>query len=118
MRNSLKLTVLALTLCTITAVSVRANQAKVRKETVRFPTTVMVNGTEVKAGTYKVQFDEQSGELTILKGSNVVAKTTAHLQKRESKAKQTSITTETSAGGDQLIRIALGGEEEDIVIGG
>lgn len=48
---------------------------------VTFTRTVTVNGTPVKAGTYKVTFDDQTGAFTILDGKKIVAKATARLEK-------------------------------------
>lgn len=67
-----------LALCAMTCVMA---SAKTISKEVTFNKAVMVNGTLVKAGTYKVVFDDQSGELTIAKGKKIVAKTTARLEK-------------------------------------
>ena len=42
-----------------------------------FSRVVTVNGTPVKAGTYKATFDDKTGEFTILTGKKVVARSTA-----------------------------------------
>jgi hypothetical protein len=48
---------------------------------VTFGRNVTVNGTPIKAGTYKATFDDQSGEFKLLRGKKVVAKATARLEK-------------------------------------
>jgi hypothetical protein len=55
--------------------------AKTIKKQVTFYEPVEVNGTIVKAGTYDVVFDDEKGNLTILKGKQEVAKGAAHLEK-------------------------------------
>jgi len=55
--------------------------AKTIKKQVTFYEPVEVNGTIVKAGTYDVVFDDETGYLTILKGKQQVAKGAAHLEK-------------------------------------
>ena len=48
---------------------------------VTFSKDVTVNGASVKAGTYKVTFDDQTGEFKLLRGKKVVANATARLEK-------------------------------------
>ena len=87
---------------------------KVKKESVTFATNVTINGTQVKAGDYDLRFNEQTGDLEILKGKKVVAKTTAHLEQRtDGKAHETRITM----NNDQLVSIVFSGQDHNIVIG-
>lgn len=55
--------------------------AKAIEREVTFVQSVTVNGTLVKKGTYKVEFNEETGELTIRKGKKVVATAQARLEK-------------------------------------
>ena len=48
---------------------------------VTFTRDVTVNGAPVKAGSYKVTFDDQTGEFKLLRGKKVVANATARLEK-------------------------------------
>lgn len=48
---------------------------------VTFSRDVTVNGAPVKAGTYKVTFDDQTGEFKLLRGKKVVANAMARLEK-------------------------------------
>lgn len=48
---------------------------------VTFSRDVTVNGSPVKAGTYKATFDDQTGEFKLLRGKKVVANATARLEK-------------------------------------
>jgi hypothetical protein len=71
---------------------------KTTKKEVTFGKDVMVNGTLVKAGTYSVAFDDEAGELTIIKGTKVVARTPARLEKLE-EASQAAYVSRTDADG-------------------
>lgn len=91
--------------------------AKVKEETVTFSSDVTVDGTTVKAGTYDLRFDEQTGNLEIVKGSKVVAKASTHVEKRGDKARTTEIHTINNGSMDQLVGIAFRGKDENIVVG-
>jgi hypothetical protein len=73
-------TLVLLVMCAITSV---AAWAKTTTRVVTFTRDVTVNGTLVTAGTYKVIFDDQTGELTITSGKKTVAKTPARIEKIE-----------------------------------
>ena len=91
--------------------------AKAKKESVTFPNNVTINGTLVKRGTYEAEFNEQTNELSILKGSKVVAKTSARLEKRDSKAKDTQISWASNQDNTQkLLSITFGGSDQNIVV--
>ena len=54
---------------------------KTTKREVTFVRDVSVNDTLVKKGTYKITFDDETGELTIKKGGKIVASAQARLEK-------------------------------------
>jgi hypothetical protein len=54
---------------------------KTTQREVTITTPLTVNGTLVKKGTYKVSYDDETGELTIKKGKKVVATAQARLEK-------------------------------------
>jgi uncharacterized protein YeaC (DUF1315 family) len=56
--------------------------AKEIKKQVTFTDSVVVNGTLVKKGTYEAVFNDQTNELSIVKGGKVVASASAQLEKR------------------------------------
>jgi hypothetical protein len=89
---------------------------KVRKVSVTFPDPISVNGTVVKAGTYRLHFDEESGELTIRRNGDVLATTKARLEKRDSKATRTSITTQADGDKNELVSVSEDGKDENIVV--
>jgi len=71
----------------------------------------------VKAGTYNVEFNDQSGELSIMQGKKLVAKTTAHVEKRADKARTTAVRTTAKDGEAELLSIAFAGHDENFVVG-
>ena len=118
MKVFLKSTFAALMICALASIAVfAAAKDKVKTETVTFTSDVMVNGTLVKAGDYQVKFNEQTGELAILKDGKVKAKTTAQLQSRSEKAKSTAVRTLDKGGVAELIGVSFGGSNQDVVVG-
>ena len=71
---------IAVLLVTVSLMGVLALGKTIEKE-VTFIRPVTVNGTLVKKGTYKVAFNEETGELTIRKGKNVLVTAPARLEK-------------------------------------
>src|SRR5262245_11250267 len=67
----------------IGVVVVSAAFAETIKKEVKFSRPFVVNGTELKEGTYTVAFDDQTNELSIIKGRKVIAKAPARLEKRD-----------------------------------
>jgi hypothetical protein len=119
MKVFLKSTFAALMICALASISVfAAAKDKVKTESVTFTQDTMVNGTLVKAGEYQVKFNEQTGELSILKDGKVKAKTTAQLQSRSDKAKNTSVRILEKGGIAELIGVTFGGSTQDVVVGG
>jgi hypothetical protein len=116
MRSFFKSMMVVVGIVTLASLTIMADEVGKVKKNVTFPSDVTVKGTPVKAGTYKLEFDSQSGELSIMKGSKVIAKTQARWEKRDAKAKQSSITTQT--GGNELRSISFGGKDQDIVVAG
>ncbi|SRR6266481_1518986 len=118
MKVSLKSTLAALMICALASIAVlAAAKDKVKTETVTFTSDVTVNGTLLKAGDYQVKFNEQTGELAILKDGKVKAKTTAQLQSRSEKARNTVVRTLDKGGVAELIGLSFGGSNRDVVIG-
>jgi hypothetical protein len=90
--------------------------AKGKSEEVNIPQDVVVNGTLVKKGSYKLKFDEQTGELLLLKGKKVVARTSARLEKREKEAARTEFGTIQQGETKSLRSITFRGDRESIVM--
>lgn len=117
MKIFLKSTFAALMICALASISIAAaTKDKVRTENVTFTSDTMVNSTLVKAGDYQMKFNEQTGELSILKDGKVKAKTTAQLQTRSDKARHTSVRTLTKGDVAELIGFSFGGSKQDVVV--
>jgi len=114
MKSVINRIVAGLVLVAVTGVVAFAKE----KHSITLPTDIKVNGTEVKHGDYDLVFDEQSGELSIMKGKKVVAKTTARVEKRGSKARTTEINTRGEGATAELIGITLSGKDEAFVVTG
>ena len=118
MKVFLKSTFAALMICALASIGAfAAAKDKVKTDTVTFAQDTMVNGTLVKAGNYQIKFNEQTGELAILKDGKVKAKTTAQLQSRNNKARNTSVRTLDKGGVAELIGVSFGGSNQDVVVG-
>jgi len=118
MKVFLKSTLAALMICALASIAVfAAAKNKVKTENVTFASDLMVNGTLVKAGDYQLKFNEETGELAIMKDGKVKAKTTAHLQPRSEKAKNTSVTTLDKGSIAELIGVTFGGSNQELVVG-
>jgi hypothetical protein len=104
-------------ICALASISIfAATKDKVKTEAVTFESDTMVNGTLVKAGDYEVKFNEQTGELAIMKNGKVKAKTAAQLQSRTDKAKRTAVRTLENGSVAQLVGVTFGGSKQDVVV--
>jgi hypothetical protein len=119
MKIFFKSTFAVLMICALASISIMAAaKDKVKTETVTFAQDTTVNGTVLKAGEYQVKFNEQTGELAILKDGKVKAKTTAQLQARSDKAKNTSVRILDKGGVYELIGVTFGGSNQDVMVSG
>jgi len=108
----------ALAIALIASLGVTAKD-KTKKKTVEFTQDVTVNGTVLKAGTYDVKFNEETGELSIIKNGKVKATTTAHLEARSNEAKDTAVILANTGGATAEFRgITFGGSNQNVVVGG
>jgi hypothetical protein len=94
MKSIAKHLVVLLAMCTLTSVLALA---KTTSKHVTFAQAVTVNDQIVKPGTYKVTFDDQTGELTITNGKKVVAKAPARLERADTRAVYITRTEEEKA---------------------
>jgi hypothetical protein len=94
---------------------------KTTKKEVTFIRAVMVNGTLIKSGTYSVSFDDETGELTINKGTKVIARTPARLEKLEGRA-QVDYQTRAEGGGPAdapvLVSVTLKDRNQATIVNG
>ena len=92
--------------------------AKVQKHKVTFENDIKVNGTLVKKGTYDVKFDDQTGQLSIVKNGKTVAEATARVEARSKKANDFQLRSTVNGDETQLIGVTFGGSDKDLLISG
>ncbi len=92
--------------------------AKVQKEKVTFDSDIKVNGTVVKKGTYDLKFDDESGQLSIVKNGKVVAQAMAKAEQREKKANDFQLRSTSDNGETNLIGVTFNGSDKNVVITG
>jgi hypothetical protein len=102
--------VIVLALGTVTAF------AKVTKVRLAFADDVMVSGTLVKAGTYDFRFNDETGELSILKEGKVQVKTAARLESRSDKARYTAIRTRQAGSVTEFTGLVFDGQMQEVVL--
>ena len=90
--------------------------AKVQKHRVTFDNDMKVNGTLVKKGTYDVKFDDETGQLSIVKNGKVVAQAMARVESREKKAGDFQLRSTVNGDETQLVGVTFGGSDKDVVI--
>ena len=112
MKHLYKRTVILLVVCAMTSLTALATTTT-RKVT--FSRVVTVNGTPVKAGTYKVKFDDATGEFTILDGKKVVAKATARLEELQAPT-QSSYSMNTEGGSAVLVSIVMDSRSRAVLV--
>ena len=119
MKSFMKSTVVALAIIALVAISAFAEgKDKVRKETVTLASDVRVNGTLIKAGTYELQFNEKTGELTILRDGKIKAKAAVRSDERSDKAQITAVRTSNKDSMAELISVTFAGSNQNLVLSG
>lgn len=103
--------IVAFLLVTLTGVS-----AFGKTKTVSFSSDTKVNGTLIKKGTYDVVFNDQTGELSIVKNEKVIAKTATRVEKRDRKARGTEATTRMENNEIELVSITFAGSDQSLVV--
>jgi len=109
--NGLMVACLLVTLASVTAFG------NTRKSHIAFSTDTKVNNTVVKKGQYEAVFEDESGELSIFKGTKLIAKTSARLEKRDQKARGTQVSTILEGMDQKLVSITFNGSDENLVVG-
>ncbi|HEY0546126.1 MAG TPA: hypothetical protein VGC91_12170 [Pyrinomonadaceae bacterium] len=115
MKKNLTRIVLAFMLCAMTGV---VAFAKEKSRVVSFGTDFVVGSTQVKAGTYRVSFDDQTNQLSILdrKTKAVIAKATARLEKRDGSSRAIDMRWATKNNMQVLIGLSFPGDSQNIVV--
>ena len=90
--------------------------AKVHKQKVTFENDIKVNGTLVKKGTYDVKFNDETGQLSIVKNGKTVAEAMARFEPRSKKANDFQLRSTVNGDETQLTSVTFGGSDKDVVI--
>ena len=90
--------------------------AKVQKAKATFDSDIKVNGTVVKKGSYDVKFDDETGQLSIIKNGKTVAQSMARLEARSKKADRFQVRATTNGGETQLAGVTFGGQDKDVIL--
>ena len=90
--------------------------AKVHKHKVKFENDTKVNGTLLKKGSYDVKFDDETGQLSIVKNGKVVAQAMAKVEQRENKASDFQLRTGSTGDEVELVGVTFGGSDKDVVL--
>lgn len=90
------------------------------KGSLQLTNPVLVNGTQLKPGDYKVQWDGTGPdvEVSIMQGKNVVAKTTAHVVDLNAPSpSDAAVTTQNASGPSTLAGLRFGGKKIALEMG-
>ena|SRR5688572_33185248 len=90
--------------------------AKNRSEKVSFSRDMVVNGTVVKKGTYKVTYDEQSKEMAIWDGKNELTKMAVRAESRTRKPSSTEVIFTERDSRSVLNSITFAGSTEALIV--
>ena len=90
--------------------------AKVHKQKVTFESDIKVNGTLVKKGSYEVRFNDETGQLAIVKNGKTVAEAMAKVEPRTKKANDFQLRSTVNGDETHLTGITFGGSDKDIVL--
>ena len=114
MKQVLVRSFVALIVCTLATVTAFADNVKKAQLTLSDDT--MVNGTLIKAGSYEYVFNQDKGEISILKNGKLKAKTTARAEERSEKAKYTAVRTRKDGNVIEFTGLVFGGSKEEVVV--
>jgi hypothetical protein len=114
MKRYISRTVALLIVCALAGLTAFADS---KSDRINFDEDFQLNGTVIKKGTYKVSFDEPTGELSIKKNEKLIAKTAAHAEPAASKAERTMFSMATENGAKVLRSVTYSGDNRVIVVG-
>ena len=90
--------------------------AKTQKHRVTFDNDMKVNGTLVKKGTYDIKFDDETGQLSIVKNGKTVAQAMTRVEARVKKANDFQLRSTINGDETQLVGVTFGGSDKDVLI--
>src|SRR5262249_52893124 len=88
----------------------------VQKHKVTFENDTKVNGTVVKKGEYDLKFDDETGQLSIVKNGKTIAQAMTKLEPRAKKASDFQLRSSGTGDDTQLVGVTFGGSDKDVVI--
>lgn len=113
-----KLTVRIALVLALCATSGSIVSAKVKSKTLTFGTDFWVGNTLVKKGTYKVSFDDQTNEISIMDKTTTVARVSAQVTKREHAKRAWDVSLATSGDRTTLVSLAFPEDKQTLVVNG
>ena len=105
---------LALALCLAAA---GAASAKVKTQKLTFGSDFWVGSTLVKAGTYKVSYDDKTGEVTINDKTSTLARAAVKAESREKSKAGWDVVLAQKGDGLSLVSVAFPGDKQNLVVG-
>ena len=105
---------LALALCLAAAGAV---VAKPKSRMLTFGSDFRVGSTFVKAGTYKVTYDDKTGEVSISDKSSTLARANVKVEHREKSKAGWDVVLAQKGGGLALVSLAFPGDKQNLVVG-
>ena len=105
---------LALALCLAAA---GAASAKVRTQKLTFGSDFWVGSTLVKAGTYKITYDDKTGEVSIADNTSTLARATVKAEQRVKSKTGWDVVLAPRGGGLALVSLAFPGDKQNLVVG-
>jgi hypothetical protein len=90
--------------------------AKVHTHKVTFENDTKVNSTVVEKGTYDLKFNDETGQLSIVKNGKTIAQAMTKLEPRAKKASDFQLRSTSSGADSQLLGVTFDGWDKDVVI--
>jgi hypothetical protein len=106
MKRFVSVVVFALFVCASMSMALAAEKSK----KVTFTRDILVNGTVVKKGDYKVTFNDETQEMSIFSGKTIVVKTKASVVNQTNKATANEVSFREQNNGNVLRSIKFAGE--------
>ncbi len=114
MKNLTARILFAVALCAFSLPNLLADEIMTKR--VSFHQAVLIGDKLFKKGTYKMEYNDATGELTVSKGKESVT-TKAHLAKLDSEARETLIASVADGASRRLRSITFKGESRAFVLG-
>jgi hypothetical protein len=94
-----------------------AASAKPKSRNLTFGSDFWVASTLVKAGTYKLTYDDKTGEVSISDKTTTLARATVKAEQREKSKAGWDVVLAQKGGGLSLVSFAFPGDRQNLVVG-